>query len=353
MCQTSFFRFIVRAALAVKLATSLSFALPHVFAARGTQPSADRGPRITSLLPNPVPLDQEVTLTVRGTGFTGDSKVVWNGLRLDDTKLSADKQVLTATVRANQISQAGSAKVSVTDPTGTSQTLQVMIGNGDGQRWRATSGIGGGHITTLLATRTQLYAGTLDSGVFRGNLDGKDWRPMNKGLRTLSIRALAATKDRAALLAATDSSIFRLGRGSDTWEQLHVMMGESEVTAFTCLLVTETEISAGSAEAGVFVSMDSGQSWTANNKGLPQSNQALKVKALAVSRSYYVLGTEGGVFIYGAKTNGWSAVSLGTVPPGGAQPGETCHDGGVRHPAGRAPRDGATPGAAGDQLPAR
>ena len=61
-----------------------------------------------------------------------------------------------------------------------------------------------------------LYAGTYGGGVFKG--DGTSWHPLNNGLTSLKVLALAVSPSPSYLYAATeDRGIFHSADGGATW----------------------------------------------------------------------------------------------------------------------------------------
>ncbi|HUO27296.1 MAG TPA: IPT/TIG domain-containing protein [Candidatus Aquilonibacter sp.] len=72
-------------------------------------------PNITQLAPNNANSGGPAfTLTVNGANFAGNAKINWNGMALTTTPMSGNK--LVTTVPASDITTAGSAMVTVTNP---------------------------------------------------------------------------------------------------------------------------------------------------------------------------------------------------------------------------------------------
>jgi photosystem II stability/assembly factor-like uncharacterized protein len=56
-----------------------------------------------------------------------------------------------------------------------------------------------------------LYAADISSGVYRSEDGGESWEPINNGLRTRAVNALALSADGSKLYAATEGEgVFRL-----------------------------------------------------------------------------------------------------------------------------------------------
>jgi hypothetical protein len=88
---------------------------------------------LTSLAPNPASLaevQQGLLLTVTGSHFYASSIIVWNGVALPTTVVSASQ--LQATITTTQISSPGTAAITVHTPANLSGDLGCSSG-GDSQ----------------------------------------------------------------------------------------------------------------------------------------------------------------------------------------------------------------------------
>jgi hypothetical protein len=86
--------------------------------------SARPKPVLTSLVPNPASLaqvQQGLLLTVNGSNFYSSSVVLWNGVALPTTVLSATQ--LQVTITTTQIATPGSAQIVVHTPANLSGDL--------------------------------------------------------------------------------------------------------------------------------------------------------------------------------------------------------------------------------------
>ena len=146
-------------------------------------------PTITGLNPVSVmPGGSGFTLTVNGTGFVSSSVVQWKGLSRTTTYVSGTQ--LTAAITAADITTAGSANVTVFNPTpggGLSNTVSFMVGNpvpiitGLSPFWATPGGLG----FTLSINGT----GFIGSSVVRWNGASRTTTPVNSTQLTVQITA--------------------------------------------------------------------------------------------------------------------------------------------------------------------
>ncbi len=161
-----------------------------------------------------------------------------------------------------------------------------------GMSWEAAqSGIVGVPIALLVSPGSidTLYAGTKPlgedgGGVFKSTDGGETWTASSSGLEANeSIFAMAAAAgDPSILYAATGSGVFRSGDAGGLWFPRN--NGLPPDFTGSDILIDETDpgrIFTSSLEDGVFMSTDSGLSWSALNDGLG----SLRVTALAQNPS--------------------------------------------------------------------
>jgi photosystem II stability/assembly factor-like uncharacterized protein len=136
-------------------------------------------------------------------------------------------------------------------------------------------------VTSFAATADgAIFAGTVagegDGEVYRSTDNGDRWRLLAPESLKGPVNALAVLPD-GAVIAGTDQGIFRWTPDRRDWEQL---MGRSGRTRVSSLVVDGAgRAIAGTTNAGVFVSEDGGDTWTAANFGLPTR----RIRALAVA----------------------------------------------------------------------
>ena len=226
-----------------------------------------------------------------------------------------------------------------------------------GAQWVRTGTLGGGWITALVPSDTNLFASTRQGGVFLSTNNGAKWAPVNSGLpaktdiQCLAVsggnifagtveRGLFVSRNHGASWTEADSGlpagcsvwrleasgsnlfavaggeraiVFRSTDSGASWAAAGTGLPRTEVL---CLAVSGTNLFAGTAstspekDGGVFQSTDNGASWTGINSGLPQNTAILR---LAVIDTSVFAGTDigGRVLLLTYNAPSWKNVSAG------------------------------------------
>jgi photosystem II stability/assembly factor-like uncharacterized protein len=171
----------------------------------------------------------------------------------------------------------------------------------------SSSGITGGvSISSLAASGTNIYAGTLGEGIYLSTNNGLNWTSVNNGLTGLSVYSLAVSGSN--IFAGTNNSgVFRSTNNGLNWTSANTgIIGNIYTFA-----VSGSDIYAG-GNGGVYLSVNNGGSWTQLPNGLPLNFSAT---ALAISGSNIFAGENttgfGGIY---RSTNGgtnWTVANSG------------------------------------------
>jgi hypothetical protein len=183
------------------------------------------------------------------------------------------------------------------------------------------------HISALAIdpiTPSTLYAGTHRSGVYKSTDAGSNWTRTGFIVVEPLVRVLVIDPLTPSTLYAGTSNdgVFKSTDGGDSWTAMN-----NGLPTYTTNMSTYTEsiyplvidpltpstLYAGTDAAGVYKSMDGGDSWTAMNNGLPtyttdgitytESIYTLAIDPLTPSTLY--AGTSSGVYTFvGDTTNG-------------------------------------------------
>jgi hypothetical protein len=194
----------------------------------------------------------------------------------------------------------------------------VYLSTNTGTFWTAVdSGLPYQPVFSLAISGTNLFAGTgywgePGGGVFRSTDNGTSWTAVNAGLpkypsdttRYLSIHSLAVSGTN--LFAGTwGSGVFRSTNNGTSWTATSTGLTDTNVPA---LVFSGTNLFAGTDVGSVYLSTDDGTSWTAVNTGLTDTHF---INAFAVSGTNLFAGTDEGVFLSTNNGTSWSAVNIG------------------------------------------
>ena len=171
-------------------------------------------------------------------------------------------------------------------------------------QWIQTNGPYGGFVNCFAKLGTKLFAGT-ENGVFLSTDNGKSWSATNTGMEGAYINSL--TVFGTHILAGAQKIYMSTDEGA-TWK----IFGNN-IGFVLSLTVSGSNIFAGTAYNGVYVSSFNGSEWTAANTGI----ENMKVTCLAVYGNYIFAGTEGNG-IYRSFDNGknWYSVDIGVDKAG-------------------------------------
>ncbi|MFA6455657.1 MAG: T9SS type A sorting domain-containing protein [Bacteroidota bacterium] len=191
----------------------------------------------------------------------------------------------------------------------------IYVSTNDGANWSPLSnGIGNPVVNALSFHGAILYAGT-DAGIYVSDDAGDTWMEINNGLPSTAISTLVANN--IALLAGSETNgVFRAISSNATWMASSSGMNNKTMKYF---LSTGSELIAATyGGSGVYVSTNSGQTWSAINGGIPNA-YGIFVTALANNSSDLYIGIEGyysgnngylgGVFRSTNKGANWSRVT--------------------------------------------
>lgn len=164
-------------------------------------------------------------------------------------------------------------------------SLGVYVSIDSGRTWTAdSSGLPGANgiystVNALAVSGNNLFAGT-NRGLYESTNDGQSWAPAQSPMDNYYIMAFAKI---GAELFAAGGGLFRSSDNGMSWTNISSY-------DFTSLAVDGTELFASELNSGVYLSTDSGMSFTPVNTGL--SGSAQNVNALSVSGGYLIAGTQ-------------------------------------------------------------
>ena len=171
-----------------------------------------------------------------------------------------------------------------TDLFAGSVTSGVFRSTDKGVTWAAVNtGMADTVVNCLAVKGTELFAGTI-GGVYRSGTSGESWLAINNGLTSLDVQALAVSGSN--LFAGTwQGGVFLTTDNGFSWNPVNTGLTVPDVLCFTVHL---TDIFAGVWNGGVFLSTDNGGNWTPVNTGLEDNI----VQTLPVIQSLLIEGTD-------------------------------------------------------------
>jgi hypothetical protein len=181
----------------------------------------------------------------------------------------------------------------------------VFLSTNNGTSWSQT-GLTNTNVHALAVSGTNLFAGTGWAGVFLSTDNGTSWTAVNTGLTNTNVYALAVSGTNLFAGTLYNGRVFLSTNNGTSWTAASTGL-PTNISVYA-LAVSGTNLFAGTYGGGVFLSTDNGTSWTAVNTGLTNTN----VYALAVSGTNLFAGTSpGGVFLSTDNGTSWTAVNTG------------------------------------------
>ncbi|MCU7493716.1 MAG: T9SS type A sorting domain-containing protein [Ignavibacteria bacterium] len=185
----------------------------------------------------------------------------------------------------------------------------VYLSTDNGQSWaKADSGLSNKMVTSFAVIDSNIFAGT-HGGVFLSTNHGASWSSVSTGLVNTYVTTLAVSGKH--LFAGTKDGVFLTTDNGTNWNKASSgIPDKAEVNTFA---VNGTDIFAGTNYLqgidgmGLYVSTNSGASWTAANKGIVNTT----VTCLVLKGSDIFAGTHAGLFHSGDDGNTWEVLTNG------------------------------------------
>lgn len=170
----------------------------------------------------------------------------------------------------------------------------VYLSTNNGTNWTAVnSGLTDLNITGLALGSTALFAATSNDGVFQSPLSAIRWTPCDSGITNTPVKAIAASD--SVVFAAMDTSIYFSTNSGANWSS--AATGMPSDTRVRCFAVDSiggaaNYVFAGTNGKGVFVSIDTGKTWSGFNIGMSHTT----VLSLVINNNTLFAGTDRGVW---------------------------------------------------------
>lgn len=172
-----------------------------------------------------------------------------------------------------------------------------------GVSWESLgTGLPESRISGLAVLGGSLFAGLLDSGVYRLNQDETTWRQINAGLPQNDTVSAMTTIGGTLFISVVSNGVYRSNNKGESWTAAKQGLSGDLVRGLTAV---GGNLYAATSD-GVFRSVNFGESWTAINRGLTNRD----ICSLTLSGSNLAAGTYGGgVFLSDAAAAAMTSVS--------------------------------------------
>jgi photosystem II stability/assembly factor-like uncharacterized protein len=173
-------------------------------------------------------------------------------------------------------------------------TGHVYKSSDNGNTWAEIgSGIAGDtRITSIVASGDNIFAGSANNGVFKLTNNETGWTTINTNLTDKHISQLVVMDNK--LFALTLAGIFISDDSGTSWSaDPSVLKNANSLVAVNDQLITGTD------DNGAYLSFDNGVTWTSFSSGLPADT---RIWSLAVSRDSIFAGTSSGIWVTGSPT---------------------------------------------------
>ena len=199
--------------------------------------------------------------------------------------------------------------------------MLTISGLSTNAQWVQTNGpFGGQDVTCLAVIGNNLFAGTLDHGVFITNNNGNSWMAVNNGLNNKTVKSLIVSNNN--IFAATYGGVFLSGNNGNSWTAVNNGMpaqSGSDDTIVMSLAMEGSDLYAGlylCDSDGVYKSSNNGASWAAVNNGLPYEfptpSHYHNILLLGVCGSYVFASPEiNGMWVSNNNGASWSSANNG------------------------------------------
>ncbi|MEO6938886.1 MAG: T9SS type A sorting domain-containing protein [Candidatus Kapaibacterium sp.] len=158
--------------------------------------------------------------------------------------------------------------------------------------------------TCLMISDTNIFAGT-PSGVMRSTDNGASWFEVNTGLLETSITKLHSIGTKLFAAPQIGLLVFRSEDAGTSWKPISVRTGGATIST---LGSNATDLFVSTVQGSTLVSTDDGASWTRSDSGLGANG----ISAIASIKTKVYAGTTTGVYVSGDTGKTWSAISLGS-----------------------------------------
>ncbi len=189
--------------------------------------------------------------------------------------------------------------------------LFILFSAAAAAQWQQTNGPAGETVNAFGVNGNSIFAGTVQSGIYRSDNNGQSWVAKNNGIENLFISSVQAFAVKGNLIfAGILDGVYLSSNNGESW--IAVNNGLPENSWVTSFAVSGNNIFVG-LNNGVgdnfFLSANSGQSWTPASNGLGETG----VLSMAASGNAIYAGTWEGFFRSTDGGTNWTRKTTGTI----------------------------------------
>ena len=167
-------------------------------------------------------------------------------------------------------------------------------------------------VTCFAQIGGNLFAGTENKGIYRSTDLGKSWTEINTSLTNIDVLSFGESGSNFFAGTSLSSGVFRSTNNGKNWFTAGTGLKQSQVDGFA---VNGTNLFAGT-DTGIFLSTDNGAAWRelTTDSLAPISYIPLAGDCLLMQGQSLFAGTHGGVFLSNDDGLNWKAVNNGFTP---------------------------------------
>jgi photosystem II stability/assembly factor-like uncharacterized protein len=182
----------------------------------------------------------------------------------------------------------------------------VFRSSNNGESWiKCSAGLPTMYVRSLFVKDTILFAGTVGHGVYRSTNNGLNWTAANAGITSIAVVAFAL-KDTNIFIGDNAGYVYRSPDDGLTW----LDAGNPGTMDMNTLVVKGNKLVAGLASGGVYFTTNNGSNWTQINYGLPSN----AVFSLGVQDTNLFTSTGNRVY-RSSNDSSWTEIDQGLASP--------------------------------------
>jgi photosystem II stability/assembly factor-like uncharacterized protein len=181
----------------------------------------------------------------------------------------------------------------------------VILSTDNGNSWNAV-GPSMDYVNALAVKDTNIFAGTLNSGIFRSTNNGRNWTAVNNGLGAYQTYINALEISGTKLLAGTDAGLCSSTDNGNHW------VTEYDYERINCIAVHDSTIFVGTP-GGMLRLAGDGTPWEDDNVGFTLDGSGIppSIFSVAFDGLYTFAGTSAGAFVSSDNGRIWTDVNNG------------------------------------------